>query len=127
MRVCAYYLYDALAAAIVPLNIFVVTNDGGSLFSAGDIYPTNAMVFSLNVYWSTLNPDNLTWPLPPSHNASFSQWQASGEDVAGAVADPLVASLVEPYNFTLLPGSPALARGFQQIDSNWGPVPADFR
>lgn len=81
------------------------------------------MKFSLNVYWSTINPGSLAWPLPPSHNASFSAWQAAGEDVAGIVADPLVASLVEPYNFTFLPGSPALARGFQQLQNNWGPVP----
>ena len=94
------------------------------MFSTGDVYPTNAMSFSLNVYWSTLNVSDLAWPLPPFHNASFSQWQATGEDVAGIVADPLVASLVEPYNFTLLPGSPALARGFLQIVTTWGPVPA---
>lgn len=104
-------------------NIFVVTNTEGSLFSKGDIYPTNAMSFSLNVYWSTLSPSSLAWPLPPSHNATFSQWQAAGEDANGIMSDPLVASLVQPYNFTLLPGSPALARGFKQVDSSWGPLP----
>lgn len=112
------------AAAVISENIFIVTNNAGSLFSKNDIYPTSVMAFALNVYWSTLNPEELAWPLPPSHNASFIQWQAAGEDVAGVVADPLVASLAEPYNFTLLPGSPALARGFEQIDSNWGPFPA---
>ena len=112
------------AAAVISENIFIVTNNAGSLFSKNDIYPTSTMTFALNVYWSTLNPEDLAWPLPPSHNATFVQWQAVGQDVTGVVADPLVASLVTPYNFTLLPGSPALARGFEQINSNWGPLPA---
>jgi hypothetical protein len=48
------------------------------------------------------------------------------KDTAAAVADPLFAD-AKGLNFTLLPGSPALAMGFQPIDmSDVGPR-APFR
>jgi hypothetical protein len=64
--------------------------------------------------------DALRWP--DAQNAvdrTWAQWQAAGQDVAGAVADPLVSNA--GTDFTLLPGSPALALGFQQLNQTWGP------
>jgi hypothetical protein len=54
---------------------------------------------------------------------TFAQWQGGGEDAGSAVADPLIAD-APGGNFTLLPGSPALTRGFQQLDlEGVGPRP----
>lgn len=77
--------------------------------------------FDYNVYWqqgggrSELEfPDKLSW----------SQWQATGNDTHSAIADPLFADAASG-NYTLLPGSPALAMGFAQINqSAFGPRPA---
>ena len=81
----------------------------------GDLYPTANMTFASNTYWAAppLSPGALAWP--PRNSASFAQWTAEGEDTGSVVADPLVAD-APAGNFTLLPGSPALARGFQQLD-----------
>jgi hypothetical protein len=77
------------------------------------------MTFADNVYWTSNDPTALRWP--PQNSQTFAQWTGSGEDVGSVVADPLVADAAGG-NFTLLPGSPALARGFQQLDlSGVGP------
>ncbi len=103
-------------------NIFLATNPGTTLFISGNLYPLANETFTSNIYWAdpSANPSSLLFPIPPYYNATFSQWQAAGEDVLGAVADPLVAG-VQVGDFTLLPGSPALARGFEQIKTGWGP------
>ena len=50
-------------------------------------------------------------------------WRAGGNDTHSIVADPLCASL-ERNDFSLLPGSPALALGFRPIDlGDVGPRP----
>lgn len=79
--------------------------------------------FDLNVYWSAASGANLTFP-PTQAPLSFAQWQAGGQDASSVVADPLFAD-PSASNFTLLPGSPALALGFEPIDvSTAGPRPA---
>ena len=79
------------------------------------MYPSANMTFMDNTYWAVppIDPATLRWP--PSNTLTFAQWTASGEDAGSVVADPLVAD-APGGNFTLLPGSPALARGFQQLD-----------
>lgn len=79
--------------------------------------------FDLNTYFSlSVGPAMLQFP-PSESPTSFAQWQAGGEDGLSVTADPLFA---DPFsgNFTLLPGSPSLALGFQPIDvSSVGPRP----
>ena len=52
----------------------------------------------------------LHWP----NKTSWAAWRASGNDSHSVVADPMFVDA--PHNFTLREGSPALARGFVQID-----------
>lgn len=47
---------------------------------------------------------------------TWANWNSSGEDVNSSTNDPLV----DTSNWQLDGGSPALALGFQQIDTNWG-------
>jgi len=108
------------------LNVFVAS--ACPLFASSGVWPNDGSFypgaaanasFDNNVYWST----NVTSaPLVFPQDQSFAGWQAeSRNDLRSAVADPLIAD-AGGNNFTLLPGSPALARGFQQIDtSNVGP------
>ncbi len=86
------------------------------------------MSFGRNLYWSDALANPLadlvfgTQYLPET----FAQWVAQFKDTGAAVADPLFAN-AKGLNFTLLPGSPALAMGFTPIDmSDVGPR-APFR
>jgi len=86
------------------------------------------MTFGRNLYWSAALADPLaslvfgTNYLP----LNFSAWESFFGDEGSAVADPLFADAAGG-NFTLLPGSPALAMGFTPIDtSSCGPR-APFR
>ena len=81
------------------------------------------MTFSNNTYWRPGgDADTLDFP-PTQAPTTFSQWQASGKDSGSIVADPLFAD-ARSLNFSLLPDSPSLARGFRQIDvSDVGPRP----
>ena len=58
-----------------------------------------------------------TLAFPPHAANDFTGWQALGKDAMSVVSDPLFTN-VAARNFTLLPGSPALALGFQQIDTS---------
>lgn len=75
-----------------------------------------------NVYWATAAAGIAARPLFEGKN--FSAWQAGppGFDAGSALADPLFAN-VAAFDFTdLLPGSPALARGFIPVNvSDAGP------
>jgi parallel beta-helix repeat protein len=54
---------------------------------------------------------------------SFQEWRAAGHDLKSVIADPLFGNAAN-YDFRLLPESPALKMGFQQIDlSTVGPRP----
>lgn len=83
--------------------------------NAGTQYPGAAAnsTFDNNVYWNTTG-GTLTFPL----GLTLDTWRAaSGCDTHSVAADPLIAD-AEGGNFTLLPASPALARGFRQIDTS---------
>jgi len=56
------------------------------------------------------------------NDTTWSQWQASGQDAHGQVADPLFADPATG-NFTLLPSSPAFSMSIQQIDLAFGVGP----
>lgn len=77
-------------------------------------------ILSNNVYWAS-NPAGIA-NRPLFEGQNFSSWQRSDFDVDSALADPLFANAAS-YDFTdLLPGSPALARGFIPVDvSSVGP------
>ena len=114
--------HETNITASLHANIFVVVGPTSTLFDASDITPIADTAFDSNVYWAAppLNASTLRFPATRTGGApsTFAQWQAAGEDVRSAVADPLVAraSSDNDANWTLLPASPALARGFRQID-----------
>ena len=106
-------------SALLTTNIFLVSAEGAALFNSGQVFTDE--VFTDNIYWTVAPaaPSGLEWP-PADESArpwtwrTFAQWQAAGNDAGSAVADPLVADPAAS-DFTLKPGSPALARGFQQL------------
>ncbi len=82
------------------------------------------MTWGDNVYWSAPLGVGSTAALrfgtdfPP---LNFSAWQTTFHDATSVVADPQFVD-AQGKNFALLPGSPALAMGFQPIDlSTIGP------
>lgn len=75
----------------------------------------------LNVHWGA-QPSSMTFPTNMTNN-TFAEFQLLGKDVHGIVADPLFVNGIADEYTTLMPSSPALARGFQLIDiSNVGPA-----
>ena len=112
-------------SATLASNIFLLTATGSTLFNGGSFFQNES--FSSNVYFAA-PPVNATtallWPgVAESTWRDWQEWLAAGQDTGSTIADPLVASV--GVNFTLLPGSPALARGFQQLQQSWGPDAAN--
>jgi len=101
----------------------VPADDNSTLFVTMVADGLANMTFSNNTYWRPGgDADTLDFP-PTQAPTTFSQWQASGKDSGSIVADPLFAD-ARSLNFSLLPDSPSLARGFRQIDvSDVGPRP----
>lgn len=110
-------------------NIIVLAGDGDGV--PGDANATlfvtavddglANMTFARNLYWRA-SPSAAALQFPSTQApTSFAEWQASGRDAGSVVADPLIADAAAG-NWSLLPGSPALAMGFQQVDvSDVGP------
>ena len=69
--------------------------------------------FDWNVYFAASNAS--TAPLVFPNHTAFAQWQAQGQDEHASLADPRFAN-PGSGDFDLLPGSPALAMGFEPID-----------
>jgi Right handed beta helix region len=65
-----------------------------------------------NIYWDTRGPDRVRF-----FNHSFSEWQRLGLDQHSVIADPGFEDLAK-HDFRLKSDSPALARGFHQIDTS---------
>jgi parallel beta-helix repeat protein len=97
-----------------------------SSFTAYDQPKINSlanMTFSSNTYWSVAFTDPLSSLFfgTPYMRENFSEWVKVFHDDGSVVLDP---QFVNPSarNFTLLPTSPSLALGFEQIDvSTVGP------
>ena len=73
--------------------------------------------YANNVYWSNVaaNPATALVFGASGADLDFAAWQALGKDATGRIADPQFADALG-LDFTLQPGSPALAMGFQPID-----------
>eukprot|EP01059_Diplonema_ambulator_P035445 TRINITY_DN833_c2_g1_i1.p1 TRINITY_DN833_c2_g1~~TRINITY_DN833_c2_g1_i1.p1 ORF type:complete len:289 (+),score=98.46 TRINITY_DN833_c2_g1_i1:69-869(+) len=105
----------------------VVSLQKGPMFAASSQLGFSNVSFDNNVYY-VQDGQTVTFPCANSANCdcTLASWRASGHDVHSQVADPQIAS-PSTHNFTLLPSSPALALGFQQIDtSDVGPRPSEF-
>jgi hypothetical protein len=74
--------------------------------------PREDWAFSRNLYWASGDPAEGF-----GKDMTFAEWQASGHDQDGLVADP---KFRDPENgdFTLADDSPALALGFKPIDAS---------
>ena len=113
---------EAAITASVTRNVMVVVGAQSTLFDSGELVPTANMSFDANTYWAVATAPPPAFP--PQNSRTFAQWQAAGEDAHGGVDDPLITqpSTADGANWALLPASPALARGFQNIDvSRVGP------
>jgi len=92
-------------------NVWVVDSAGGApLTSDSDYRGTD---IDDNVYWQEGGGGAALLTFPGGR--TLAEWQRTGNDTRSVVADPLVAD-IDGGNFTLLPGSPALERGFRQIN-----------
>ena len=92
-----------------------LTKPEDQLFVSYAIYGTVA--YTDNLYFSGAG-NALAFP-NVAHNATnftFSQWQASGQDRGGSLADPQFVNFAD-RNFELRPGSPLHAMGFVPIDA----------
>lgn len=95
-------------------NIVVVTA-GGVATQHENVTSLGFSSFDNNVYFAQAAPLSsavLLFPL----NATWDEWKAAGNDPQSVNADPLLAD-PDGGNFTVLPGSPAWAMGWQAIDS----------
>lgn len=95
----------------------IVYFDQGRLL--GSNWNDDQYVMKGNVYFDTRGA-NIRFA-----GKSFQEWKAAGRDTGSIIADPLFVN-VSNFDFRLLPESPALEVGFQQIDmAGVGPrVPA---
>ena len=88
----------------------IVLSSGGQ--AASDRYsPLRCKTeFGRNLYWDISGKE------PSFSGVSFAEWQASGRDRDSRIADPQFYD-AENDDFRLKPSSPALAMGFQPIDT----------
>lgn len=119
-------------------NIVYMGSEGGNAtitpfttFTAYDRPLVNGltnMTFGSNLYWSAALADPLAQLVFGTNYLplNFSAWEDVFGDAGSAVADPLFADAAGG-NFTLLPGSPALALGFTPIDMSTVGPRAPFR
>lgn len=106
-------------------NIVLLNNANSTLFFTTMAEGFKNMSLDSNVYWSTaVPPGSLQFP-PTQGPVNWATWQAEGKDGHSLLADPQFVD-ADGFDFShLQPSSPALALGFQPIDtSNVGPRPA---
>ncbi len=102
---------DGFADNVLERNVFYYTNPEALLISGGTLTPEVISV-DRNVYYCP----GLDEPLVRARGiATWAEWTALGFDANSVFADPL---FVDPENddYTLAPGSPAFALGFEPID-----------
>ncbi len=113
----------------------IVITDGQPIFIGGyaNDFSKRCVISDLNLFWdvsgevvlSGARQSGRTSPVP---SWDLAQWrEATGNDLHSIIADPGFRDAAG-FDFTLLPGSPALQLGFRPIDlSDVGPRPADQR
>jgi len=116
---CNYSSNQGACSSFIFITNIVYVNNTWGYDILGDPSKTfwKNMTLDGNTYWSLTQHANLTFP----DNYTIKQWVAEGKDVQNALQDPM---FVDPtnYNFNLKLGSPAIALGFHQIDTeNVGP------
>lgn len=104
--------YQLMRTRAEPHNSFtlddnIVYFDQGSLL--GGNWTGGKVTMQDNVYYDTRGPE------VDFAGKSFSQWQSSGQDRGSSITDPLFVNAGN-FDFRLRPDSPALKKGFQQID-----------
>ncbi|SDF06602.1 right-handed parallel beta-helix repeat-containing protein [Terriglobus roseus] len=93
-------------------NIVVLST--GSVLDG--VWSDGNVTLDKNLYWNARHA-----PMQFAAN-TWEQWQAKGNDSQSVIADPLFRNAAG-YDFSLLPGSPALKLGFQAIDlTDVGPL-----
>lgn len=95
------------------LNHNVVVFDSGELLGGNWSGGTNSFLTSDNLFWDvrlSSHPSELKFS-----GQSFSDWQATGQDIHSNIADPLLVDADHP-ELGLKAGSPAYAMGFRPID-----------
>lgn len=103
-------------------NNIVCFNSGTLL---GSSWRNDRFVIDGNVYWDTrLGTNTAAWRFS---GATLEAWRARGHDRRSVIADPLFND-PDRGDFSVRPGSPALALGFKPIDlSTVGVRPPDRR
>jgi hypothetical protein len=110
-------------SSFVSNNVFIITENSGTIFTRGSLYPIANETYRNNVYWAENEGliSSILFPVTSAINSTLKEWQTvMGEDLQSVISDPLVADL--NGNFTLLNDSPALILGFKQLKQVWGPV-----
>ena len=87
-------------------NNIVYYEEGGLFSRESDLKSGN------NIYFNTTGED-MIFPL----NKTFTEWQASGQDIGSQITDPKFRNPAKD-DYTLLPDSPALKLGFKPIDTS---------
>ncbi len=104
--------YQLMRTRAEPHNSFTMENNI-VYFDQGRLLGTNwtggKFTMRNNLYYDTRGPEI------DFAGKSFSEWQASGQDHGSIIADPLFVN-ASNFDFRLRPGSPALKKGFRQID-----------
>jgi len=77
----------------------------------GSNWKDDKYVMDFNCYWDESGAE-MSWK-----GDDFSQWQARGQDKHSIAADPMFED-PHAFNFTLKPGSPVMALGFEPIDTS---------
>ena len=104
--------YQLMRTRAEPHNSFTM-EDNIVYFDQGNLLGTNwtggKFTMRSNLYYDTRGPDIRF------AGKSFSEWKSSGQDQGSVIADPLFVNAGN-FNFRLRSKSPALSRGFRQID-----------
>jgi hypothetical protein len=116
--------YESLTSFTLMTNIVYIRNASSSLFFATTTQAFINVTADYNVYFNAMQPTaSLRFPCW-NGMSSWSAWQALGEDLHSVLADPQFVS-PDSYDFSdLQKTSPAIALGFDPIDtSRVGPRP----
>eukprot|EP01064_Diplonema_japonicum_P013671 TRINITY_DN2120_c0_g1_i1.p1 TRINITY_DN2120_c0_g1~~TRINITY_DN2120_c0_g1_i1.p1 ORF type:complete len:646 (+),score=175.27 TRINITY_DN2120_c0_g1_i1:49-1986(+) len=108
---------DSISNFNFTLNVISTAAGNPPLFMATSKNGFANVTFDSNVYFTPGSTATFPCKGTAACDCSLQDWRSMGQDTHSVVGDPLMADPGNA-NFTLLPGSPALALGFQQIDTS---------